>query len=44
MHCFQKLVLDLGTFLHQCVNEINIEFALVYQHKELKFLIWDIFC
>ena len=44
MHCFQKLVSDLGTFLHQCVNEIDIEFALVYEHNELKFLIWDIFC
>ena len=44
MHCFQKLVSDLGTFLHICANKIAIEFALVYEHKDLAFLIWDIFC
>ena len=46
MHCFKKLNSDLGTFLHLklCVNKIAIEFALVYEHKELEFLIWDIFC
>ena len=43
MLCFQKLVSDLGTFLHLCVNKIAIEFALVYEHKDLAFLIWDIF-
>ena len=42
MHCFQKFDSDLGTFLHLCVNKIAIEFALVYEHKELEFLIWDI--
>ena len=44
MHCFQKFDSDLGTFLHLCVNNIPIEFALVYEHKELEFLSWDIFC
>ena len=37
-HCFQKLDSDLGTFIHLCVNKILIEFALVSEHKELKFL------
>ena len=44
MHCFQKLVSDLGTFLHLCVNKIAIEFTLVYEHKDLAFRFWDISC
>ena len=44
MHCFRKLVSDLGTFLHLCVNTTPIQFALVCEHKELEFLSWDIFC
>ena len=43
MHCFQKLDSDLGTFV-TCVNKIPIEFALGYEHKDLEFLIWDIYC
>ena len=41
MRCFPKLGSDLGTFLHLCANKIAIEFALVYEHKDLAFLIWD---
>ena len=44
MHCFQKLVSDLGLFLHLCVNKTPIQFALVCEHKELEFLSWVIFC
>ena len=44
MHCYQKLESDLGSFLHLCVNKTAIDCALVYEHKELKFLIWDISC
>ena len=44
MHCFPNLVSDLGTFLHLCVNKIAIEFALGYEHKDIAFLFWDIFC
>ena len=44
MHCFQKLVSDLGTFFQLCTNKIPIEFALQDEHKHIAFLIWDIFC
>ena len=35
MHCFQKLVSDLGTFLQLCTNKIPMEFALRDEHKDL---------
>ena len=42
MHCFQKLVSD--TFLHLCIEiKTGIEFALVWEHKDLAFLFSDIF-
>ena len=44
MHCCQKLVSDLGTFIQLCTNKIPIEFALQDEHKHIAFLIWDIFC
>ena len=45
MHCFQKLVSDLGTFLQLYVQiKTGIEFALVCEHKDIAFLFWDIFC
>ena len=43
MHCFQKLVSDLGTFFQLCTNKIPIEFALQDEHKHIAFLIWNIF-
>ena len=41
MHCFQNLVWDLfrhissSIIIQLCANKIAIEFALVYEHKDL---------
>ena len=46
MHCFQKSVLDSGTFNFFSYVQIKtgIEFALVCEHKDIVFLFCDIFC
>ena len=44
MHCFQKLVSDIGTFFIYVQIKTGIEFALVCEHKDIAFLFWDIFC
>ena len=44
MYCFQNLVSDLGTFLQLCTNKNWYWVCTMCEHKELTFLIWDIFC
>ena len=47
MHYFQKLVSDLAHFCSYVQIKTGIEFALfnkVYEHKDLAFPFWDIFC
>ena len=43
MHSFQKLVSDFGTFL-QLYVQIKTAIEFVYEHKDIPFLIWNIFC
>ena len=44
MHSFPKLVSDLGTFRSYVKQKMVLSLHEVYEHKDLAFLFWDIFC